>query len=491
MGLSFDQIRAFHWKPSKQLELADRVLKEALDEAIDIRKQIHALAADPTPEAQRLKETLVKDAEDASDRARLIGDVVVGAFFAEAKDKAREKERTRRLTLVQRWLDGDEAAHAELRQHQADLRARLPVFHWMLEYPEVFYAERPDPLEDGKVNRAAFMDAFIGNPPFAGKNALTESSGGSYLLWLAALHEGSHGNADLSAHFLRRCADLLGDHGVLGVIATNSIAEGDTRQTGLRPLLQHGLVLYNATARVPFDGWFNVVVAAIHLAKGRVTLKLSDRITLDGRRVRSHQLAVTPRRGAARSRTTRQQRRDRLHGQHHARSRFQVTAEQRDHLIQLDNANAAAIIPYVSGEHINTSPDHTSGGFAISLGEAPLDLATQQWPTLVEHLRETVQPERSRNKRDVHRQKWWMHAERRTSLYSALGSLARCIVAAQTTKHVCWTFHSTQNVFSAKVIVVTSDAASPLAVLQSRIHDAWTRLFASTLESQAVVARVS
>ncbi len=174
VGLDFDQIRHFHWKPEKQLELTHQILDEALGEAIAIRQRIHELAEDGTPEAQREKERLARDAEDASDRARLVADVCVGAFFAEAKDKAREKERARRLDVIQRWNAGDESAEDELRAMQAEIRARLPVFHWMLEYPEVFYAERPDPLEDGAVNRAAYMDAFVGNPPFAGKNQIAE-----------------------------------------------------------------------------------------------------------------------------------------------------------------------------------------------------------------------------------------------------------------------------------------------------------------------------
>src|SRR5690606_5055181 len=44
VGLDFDQIRAFHWKPSKQLETTDKALREALDEAVVIRQQIQALA---------------------------------------------------------------------------------------------------------------------------------------------------------------------------------------------------------------------------------------------------------------------------------------------------------------------------------------------------------------------------------------------------------------------------------------------------------------
>jgi len=89
VGLDFDQIRAGHWKPGKQVELAELTLREALAEAIAIRQEIVDLAEDTTPAGQRLKETKLSDAEDALRHARLLADLVVGAFFAHDKDKDR------------------------------------------------------------------------------------------------------------------------------------------------------------------------------------------------------------------------------------------------------------------------------------------------------------------------------------------------------------------------------------------------------------------
>ncbi|MGH8580077.1 MAG: DNA methyltransferase [Gammaproteobacteria bacterium] len=281
VGLGFAQIRAFHWKPGKQVELAQRVLSEALDQAIGIRQRILELAHDLSPNTQREKELLEKDAQDASIRARLIADVVVGAFFVGQKDKTREEERKRRLGLVEQWLGGDETAGEALRTMQGDIRRRLPLFHWMLEFPEVFYAGRPDPLARDEMNQAAFMDAFVGNPPFAGKNGITATGGEGYLEWLQAVHEDSHGNADLSAHFYRRASVLLGTHGTIGLMATNTIAQGDTRATGLQVFASDGHVIYDATRSMAWPGQAAVSVAVVHLAKGRLAEGISE-FHLDG-----------------------------------------------------------------------------------------------------------------------------------------------------------------------------------------------------------------
>ena len=49
---------------------------------------------------------------------------------------------------------------------------KLHPFHWELEFPEVFAGEAPG------------FDAFVGNPPFAGKNTLINGNRDHYLDWL-------------------------------------------------------------------------------------------------------------------------------------------------------------------------------------------------------------------------------------------------------------------------------------------------------------------
>ncbi|MBK6849285.1 MAG: N-6 DNA methylase [Proteobacteria bacterium] len=187
VGLDFEQLRSFHWAPQKQVETCRVALGAALDEAIGLRQQILDLAAAGDSASTREKVRLLRDAEDALEPARLIGDLVVGAFFAASKDKDRQKERDRRLALVEAWLASGGPPTPELLELQQEIRARLPVFHWMTEFPEVFYAERPDPLDEQQRNRAAFMDAFVGNPPFVGVRRITGEHGDGYAEWLQTL----------------------------------------------------------------------------------------------------------------------------------------------------------------------------------------------------------------------------------------------------------------------------------------------------------------
>src|SRR5690606_28205157 len=59
-----------------------------------------------------------------------------------------------------------------------------------------------------------------------------------------------------------------GNHGTIGLVATNTIAQGDTRQTGLRHLLENGATIYQATNNMRWPGDAAVTVAICHLAIG-------------------------------------------------------------------------------------------------------------------------------------------------------------------------------------------------------------------------------
>ena len=118
-------------------EAIEREVNAALDEALGYRQRILDLAGERDPGAQKEKELLLKESEYALDKARAIGDLVIGAFFAHEKDKDREKERQLRLDGVRAWLRSDGEIPPELRGLSDDIRERIPVFHWPLEFPEV------------------------------------------------------------------------------------------------------------------------------------------------------------------------------------------------------------------------------------------------------------------------------------------------------------------------------------------------------------------
>jgi len=480
VGLTFEQIRGFHWQPEAQLDFAAKELESALEEAIVERRRIQELAADPSPEAQKEKEWLLRDAEDALARVRLIADLIVGAFFLAEKDRERKQELGRRLQLVTEWLkDGGREIPAELIEMQEMIRAQIPVFHWMIEFPEVFYAERPDPLDGGRLNGAAWMDAFVGNPPFLGGKRISTELGDSYADWLGAVHA-SGKNADLCAHFFRRAGSLLGEHGTTGFLATNTIAQGDTRLSGLEVLLRRSFIIYTAIRSMFWPGEAAVAVSVVHLAKG-MPARQNLRCTLDGSPADFINSRLRPKPERGNPTTLRGNLGLSYVGSYALGEGFIIGPDEKERLIEEDRRNEHRIGKFIGGEDVNSHPSQDSSRYAIDFGTAPKEEACK-WPHLITILEERVRPQRERASREVAQWPWWQFWRPRSELYSKLHLLDRCLVTARVTKHLCFSFQPTDRILNEKLYVFPVNSFSLFAALQSRMHEVWAHLLSSTMK---------
>ena len=267
VGLSRRQLQAFHWKDdAKPFQAGFEAMqaREHLARASELRRRIRE--ADDSVSELELRQ-LCDDADRETANVRLLGDLALAAFFEGSKPKQREDHRRQFAGAVQRdemhgyvgWLE-------ELRRKEPP----LAPFHWEIEFPEVFDRANPG------------FDSVVGNPPFAGKNTVAAANVAGYPDWLKQAHEESHGNADLVAHFFRRAFGLLRTGGTSGLIATNTIAQGDTRSTGLRWICNKGGEIYGSRRRVKWPGLAAVVVSVLHVHKGHFPgVKLLDGEAVD------------------------------------------------------------------------------------------------------------------------------------------------------------------------------------------------------------------
>jgi hypothetical protein len=206
---------------------------------------------DTRSDAQALeKAQMWQSAELALAGVRLRGDVSIAAFFDGVGMKAQEKK-----DLLLDYAGMVQLQPERMVDVSARLRERVVPFNWEIEFPEVFDRENGG------------FDAIVGNPPFAGKNTTTNGNAEGYPDWLKDIYAESHGNSDLVAFFFRRSFDLLRTGGTMGLIATNTIAQGDTRSTGLRFICNNRGLIYNATRRYKWPGLAAVVVSLVYIMK--------------------------------------------------------------------------------------------------------------------------------------------------------------------------------------------------------------------------------
>ena len=513
VGLDRQQIEALHWARDAgagQLDLLHALVRDRLAEIERERGRIRAALDDAHEDELRL---VLARAERALADPKRIGDAVIAAFFSADKAKAREEARLKLRAQIEM---GGTGWQERLAPAVGALRGGSPVivpFHWPLEFPEVFDRDSPG------------FDAIVGNPPFAGKNTIIAVNHPEYPEWLKAIHHGAHGNADIVAHFFRRAYGLLRDGGCLGLLATNTIRQGDTRATGLRPIRHAGGTIYTARRRYKWPGEAAVVVSVIHIAKGN----LAGPYRLDGRDVPLITAFLFHDGGDDDPRQL----------DANANKSFQgsivlgmgFTFDDTDskgvanptslmhELVETNPRNAERISPYIGGEEVNDSPTHAHHRWVINFEDFPRarddmlpnwtecadvrrremlrngivpadypDPVAADWPDLLRIVEEKVKPDRDKDNREVRRRYWWRFAERAPALYTSIEGLEWVLAVSRIGNRFGFTFLPPEMVFSERLVVIASDDPQMLAILQSRIHEIWSRFFGSSLKDDLMYA---
>ncbi|MDE2823829.1 MAG: N-6 DNA methylase [Chloroflexota bacterium] len=476
VGLSIPQLQAFHWKgDAPHFEEGFEALqgRTHLTEAAELRQLIRE--ADDSVSDRELRE-LWDQAQSETASVRLLGDFALAAFFQESKSTDREARLKEFATKV---IDGEADTYGQWLDDLRNADPPLAPFHWQIEFPEVFARENSG------------FDSIVGNPPFGGHVTVVAANTSGYAEWLRYAHSESSGKCDLVAHFFRRSFDLIRVNGTVGLIATNTIAQGDTRNSGLRWICTNGGEIYNARRRITWPGAAAVVVSVVHISKGHpfsvcllddqmvesITAFLlssgghDDPPQLTANSGMSFQGSIvlgmgftfddTDTKGVASSLATMQ------------------------NLIDLYPRTADAIYPYIGGKEVNDSPIHTHHRYIINFGERTEQECRDRWPQLFKIVEAKVKPERiSKNAekypRMVHeRRKYW---NARPELHISILALDRVLVNSQVSQRTQFAFLSCDMVYSHALNICPLDTYAAFCTLQSRLHEAWALSFGSSMK---------
>ncbi len=490
VGLTRRQIETFTWKTEFTTgQLWEQEVRKRTADALRERQNLLGLGDDyGTPQLKREK---LERVDELLDLVRFIGDAAVAAFFAADKDKAREAKRLELADRISAYLNQGDLKQRPTDEVKALRGGKFPVtpFHWEIEFPEVFERENPG------------FDGIVGNPPFAGRSTLYEGSRTGYIEWLCGLNKESHGNADLVAHFFRHAFNLLRPDGCFGLIATNTIGQGDTRSTGLRWICTHGGTIYAARKRHKWPGQAAVVVSVVWTAKGnppgpfdldgnsvpRITAYLfhagghENPEVLSVNKGKSFQGSVVVGMGFTFDDTD-------TSG---VANELAVIQE----LKTKNAANADRIFPYIGGDEVNDSPTQEHHRYIFNLSDLTQEEARTSFPDLLSLAEDKVKPEReaaykakpSKDK-EKRMQLWWKFSRNSPELYSAIRNSERVLVCSRVGEHSAFVFLRVGFVFSERLVVFPSAQKQFFATLQSRAHELWARFFSATQEDRLMYA---
>jgi hypothetical protein len=479
-----EQIRNFHIEPERGRELhaalfdPRREIEPAIEYALRLRRELEAFTVIDVQDAEA-KSAMHHKAEEALCRVRIIGDLLTGAVLSTAgRGPAALADKLRtlgdELTVALAGASGDRDLRAIARAmlsegKPAEGPERRP-FHWPIEFPEVF------------LRKQGGFDAVIGNPPFKGGwhiSGLLGSDFREYLVnWVAM---GTRGSADLVVYFLLRMASLVRPGGVLALLATNSLAQGEARVVGLDRLASQDWSIVRARKSRTWPGEASIQIAELWLHHG----KWNAWAVLDGRPVSGITPSLDPasrvegpvyRLNAQSSRS--------FKGSELGTDGFILSPNEAQELIGEAHQNSTVVLPYLNAADLNGAPDQRPSRWVISFFDWPLDKASQ-YARCLDLVRQRVRPQILR-KPESYRGwsgRWWQYSRVRRELYNAIQDFDRVIVIARHSKTVAPVFVTTGIVFSDATVVLAYDDDAHFGVLSSCFHWWWAVLRGSTIRT--------
>lgn len=495
-----EQLAQFRMKPSPRAagNLAAPVIRKAIAEAAAERRAIRDAKVRDISDV-RLQMAHNETARKLTANVRHMADAFTGTVLALGKPTRKTPDALDAAALSAGILLDPRAesfkAALVRRQTLADLSCDLPPgqsaprrpFHWAIEFPEVF-------------DQGGF-DAIVGNPPFMGGQHITGNFGTAYrdyLLWHLA--DGTRGSADFVAYFFLRAFSLLRPGGCFGLIACNTIAEGDTRQVGLERMVKAGGSIYSAYPNMPWPGAAAVIISPVFMQKGEWVGKKH----LNGNEVEmvspflSSQNEWTPKPLTANEGRSYQ-------GSIVLGMGFTLAADEARALIEKDPKNADVLFPYLNGVDLYSDPQQRPSRWVINFFDWPIERA-MQYSDVFSIVETKVKPERQRrNPNGVYAlrkplpKKWWIYGEKRPALYHAIGrgsafenhpegwesvrKLDKVIVVTRVSKTGAFALVENDMVFADATVCFASDSPGLLALLQSNIHVVYAWAMSSKMKS--------
>lgn len=351
-------------------------------------------------------------------------------------------------------------------------------------------------------------EVTVGNPPYLGRQKLVAERGAGYVAKVDAAYPDVKGFADYVVYFIRKAHDELKPGQRAGLVATQTIRKGASRDASTEYIIENGGTITEAISSQPWSGDAQVHVSIINWIKAEepgphILWLQNGELKQEVDRI-SGALSGNTDLIAAKSLVVNQRPKRFFQGQTPQQAAFVVSAEAAVELVQADSRTAEILKPYLIGKEIGTQTKPLR--FVIDNPEtdqararkykAAFDLAEQE---VLPARKAAFEEEERQNKErlaenpDAKPRKhdagflrhWWALGYRRTAMLGAIRRLDRYValsrVAVESRPSVFVFVSSEVNPGDALQVFDFDDEYS-LGILSSSVHQTWFRERATAMK---------
>ncbi|MBN1233296.1 MAG: restriction endonuclease [Candidatus Coatesbacteria bacterium] len=409
-------------------------------------------------------------------RTKQLADIVTAQFFM-PKTSDNEQDFVTDGEF-RKFLENPGTINQKKAGKASEIAQKKQFFHYFLEFPEI--------MEQGG------FDCILGNPPYLGTQSISGTHGDDYLNWLQTEYYPS-GGCDIVTYFLRRDYEIMKENGFCALIATNTISQGRTRESGLFYIVNKQGEIVFAKRSVRWPGIAKVFVSLLSLRK-KVDVKTGyfyqPDVNLETEDIRSMKsgkildnivvpyisamLTYYPEDDLLTPYSLDNNKNKMFQGSIFLGEGFLLDENKRNELIEANPKNAEVIFPLLNGKDLNDRYDQSPSRYIINFFDWPEEKAMQYEEPY------RIVKDSNENKNHI-RENWWLFHRSRPALYNALSKLDGCFVVARArTKYL--NFSKTQPIFifSDGLFVFTSNSFIDYCIVQNSFYDIWVRKYSST-----------
>nr|WP_244878342.1 DNA methyltransferase [Brevundimonas vesicularis] len=342
---------------------------------------------------------------------------------------------------------------------------------------------------------------IVGNPPFIGNKRMRDRLGGAYADALRRAYPKLNEGIDLVMYWWDRAAEILEGKALplrrFGFVTTNSITQTFNRRVLENHLRGSGNIsLIFAIADHP---WTKVERSS---ASVRIAMTVCEAGKLDGilaSVIRETGLtsdepfiefsleigSIAPDLQVGPDAASAAQMLGNIDLAHQGvipvGEGFRVTRSELEHL-GYEIANLPSVVKrYAIGRDLVGRAEER---FIIDFYGLEERAARTQYPSLFQIVLDRVKPQRDLVNREKTRDNFWIYAEPRSRMRSALEGLSRFVATCRTSKHRIFSFLDGDILADAKIIAIALEDASSLAIVSSSIHALWAMRTGAMLEDR-------
>lgn len=319
-------------------------------------------------------------------------------------------------------------------------------------------------------------DAIIGNPPFLGGNKIRQELGDDYTDKIFKRFPEVKSQVDLCSYWFRLAHERIEKNGRVGLVGTNTIAQGNTRKACLDHVLDSGGIIHEAISTQSWSGEATVHVSIVNWA-----YQDSGSYLLDYKKVSQISSALKFTTDTSKAAKLKANANYTFEGVKPTGKGFVITSELAETWIKEDSKNKEVLKLYSTGSNLTSNVNGIPGRWIIDFNDLSLENASE-YKLVFEHVKNQVKPIRANNRETRARKYWWLFQRSRPEMRDRIANLPSYFTVPRVSKWTVFLPASLNWLAGDSTNIIALNDFYILGILTSKIHHLWIAEQCSTLK---------